>query len=575
MPVLLDQFVQTLSDSGLMTKQEVQQLLGGLSDDEKPKNGEEMAKLLFRQGKLTKFQTQSVYQGKAKGLILGDYVLLDQIGEGGMGQVFRAQHRRMKRIVALKVLPAELTKSAQAVARFQQEVEAAARLVHPNIVTAYDAGETKKTFFLVMECVDGQDLEAVVSARGSLPLGEAIDYILQTARGLEYAHSQGVIHRDIKPSNLLLTKDGVVKILDMGLARTDTQADAYGATVDRGLTQSGDVMGTVDYMSPEQAASTKNVDGRTDIYSLGCTLFYLLTGQPVYQGSTIVEKILAHRDHPIPSLVRQRSDVPKPLDVTFRRMVEKKPEFRLKSMTDVIAQLEKVDVSGKGGGGVKAAPAARVSPQTQSPARTVQAVSTPAQPANSAPAAPPPPDITPRDRTPVARNRPTDRERAIERVKALEKKKERNKEWQDALHQMNRAQARKSRWEKIRRLMGDGVAAMSKWILLLVLVVGIPIGAYFIYQNTQQLVESQERVLAAVNEQLGRSVYDSISKVEFLDTTFGWPVPETLTFERPLYDAKAPGKRQSATLKGRFDRVEGTLEILEPFQFKVKLEPVP
>ena len=216
MPVLLDQFVQTLSDSGLMTKQEVQQLLGNLSEDDKPKNGEEMARLLFRQGKLTKFQTQSVYKGKAKGLILGDYVLLDQIGEGGMGQVFRARHRRMKRIVALKVLPAELTKSDQALDRFQQEVEVAARLVHTNVVTAFDAGETKKTHFLVMEYVDGQDLEAVVAERGRLPVADALDYVLQTARGLEYAHSQGVVHRDIKPANLLLDKNGRVKILDMG-----------------------------------------------------------------------------------------------------------------------------------------------------------------------------------------------------------------------------------------------------------------------------------------------------------------------------------------------------------------------
>jgi predicted Ser/Thr protein kinase len=200
MAVLLDQFVQTLSDSGLMTKQEVQQLLGGLSEDDQPKTGEEMAKLLFRQGKLTKFQTQSVYKGRAKGLILGDYVLLDQIGAGGMGQVFRAQHRRMKRIVALKVLTADVTNNDQAVARFQQEVEVAARLVHANIVTVFDAGESNNTHFLVMEYVKGMDLADVIAERGSLPLAEALDYILQAARGLEYAHSQDVIHRDIKPA---------------------------------------------------------------------------------------------------------------------------------------------------------------------------------------------------------------------------------------------------------------------------------------------------------------------------------------------------------------------------------------
>ena len=589
MAVLLDQFVQTLSDSGLMTKQEVQQLLGGLSDDDKPKDGEEMAKLLFRQGKLTKFQTQTLYKGKAKGLILGDYVLLDQIGEGGMGQVFRAQHRRMKRIVALKVLPADMTKSDQAKDRFQQEVEAAARLVHTNIVTAFDAGETRNTHFLVMEYVDGQDLADVVAERGSLPLAEALDYILQAAKGLEYAHGQGVIHRDIKPANLLLDNNGTVKILDMGLARVDTQTGDYDVTVDRGLTQTGEVMGTVDYMSPEQATSTKEVDERTDIYSLGCTLFYLLAGQPIYDGDTLVKRLLAHREHPIPSLVKQRNDVPKELDVAFRRMVNKKAEFRTRSMTEVIAQLEKVGVSGKGGGG-KPAQAPRVTQKTQPPAHTIRAVSTPHQqtkspapakspapnqPAKSASSAPPPPEITARDRTPVDRKRPTDREKSVERVRQLEKRKERAKVWHDSVDNALKAEARKSQWEKVRRSLGDGFATITKWILLVVMVVGIPWGGFLVYQNAQRLVHSQERVLSAVNEQLSRASFESISAIDFVDTTYGWSVPPTLSFERPLYSANSPGRRQGATLKGQFDRVEGTVQILEPFQIELKVEPVP
>jgi len=596
MAVLLDQFVQTLSDSGLMTKQEVQQLVGGLSEADKPKTGEEMAKLLFRQGKLTKYQTESVYKGRAKGLILGDYVLLEQIGEGGMGQVFRAQHRRMKRIVALKVLSADVTNSDQASARFQQEVEVAARLVHSNIVTAFDAGETNKTHFLVMEYVAGKDLAVVVSERGSLPLADALDYVLQAARGLEYAHGQDVIHRDIKPANLLLDNNGTVKILDMGLARVETQASEYDVTVDRGLTQTGEVMGTVDYMSPEQATSMKDVDERSDIYSLGCTLFFLLTGQPIYAGDTLVKKILAHREHPIPSLSKIRHDVPKELDVAFRRMVNKKAEFRTRSMTDVIAQLGNIRVD-RTGGGVKPKQAPHAAPQTRTAGHTVRAAvttppattaltsassqttaslaSTPSQPTKSDSSAPPPPDITPRDRTPVDRQRPTDREKSIERVKQLEKRKDSAELWRNSIDSALKKEANKTRWEKIRRMLGDGLANTTKWILLLILVIGIPTGGFFVYQNTQRLVQSQERVLISVNEQLSNRKFDLISNIEFSDTTYGWSVPQTLSFERPLYIADSPGLRQGAVLKGEFDRVEGTVKIVEPFKIDLQVEPVP
>jgi serine/threonine protein kinase len=497
----------------------------------------------------------------------------------------------MKRTVALKVLPAELTKSDQAVDRFQQEVEVAARLVHANIVTAFDAGETKKTYFLVMEYVDGQDLAAVVAERGRLPVADALDYVLQTARGLEYAHGQGVVHRDIKPANLLLDKNGRVKILDMGLARVDTQTGDYDVTVDRGLTKSGEVMGTVDFMSPEQATSTKAVDHRTDIYSLGCTLFYLLTGQPIYDGNTLVKRIVAHREHPIPSLTKQRHEAPKELEVAFRRMVSKKAEFRFQSMTEVITQLEGVGVCG-GGGDEKPMQGPHFAKTTRAPADTVGAVAAPLQPTESAASAnqpttahvsasnqsttaPPPPDVTSRDRTSVDHNRPTDRERSDERVRQLEKRKEHKDLWRNSVDAALKAEARISRWEKIRRVVGDGFATTTKWILLLVLVAGIALGGFLVYQNTQRLAQSQERVLSAVNEQLGRSSFDAILAIDFVDTTYGWRVPQTLSFERPLYRANSPARQQGATLKGQFDRVKGTVQILEPFQIELKVEPVP
>ena len=347
MTVLLDQFVETLSESGLMTAAEVQAFLDGLGADERPETSEELAKLLFRHGKLTKFQAQCIYQGKTKGLVLGNYVVLEKIGEGGMGYVYKARHQRMKREVALKVLPSHVTRSKGAVARFQREVEAAAQLNHPNIVTAHDADEADGVHFFVMECVDGEDLAQTVIRRGPLPVQEAIDYTIQAARGLEYAHNHGVVHRDIKPGNLLLDREGTVKVLDMGLARFEKDIGADDSTAAAPLTQSGQVMGTFDYMSPEQAEDSHHADHRADVYSLGCTLFYLLTGRPVYEGDTPMTKMLAHREQPVPSICAIRRGAPEALDAIFQRMVAKRPEDRQQSMGAVVSELEAVRSAGQ------------------------------------------------------------------------------------------------------------------------------------------------------------------------------------------------------------------------------------
>ncbi len=270
--------------------------------------------------------------------VLGDYVLLGRLGSGGMGQVFKARHVRMERLVALKVLPPAAIGDTGAVQRFHREVKAAARLLHPNIVAAFDAGEQNGLHYLVMELVDGDPLSQLVEREGPLQVEQAADYITQAARGLEYAHRRGLIHRDVKPGNLMLDRTGTVKILDLGTARF---GDASGSE----LTQAGVIMGTVNYMSPEQARSPGDIDARTDIYSLGCTLYYLLVGRPLYAGD-LIQTLLAHAQEPIPWLRDSRADVPAWLESIFRRMVAKSRDERYGSMSELIAELEEAGAGG-------------------------------------------------------------------------------------------------------------------------------------------------------------------------------------------------------------------------------------
>jgi predicted Ser/Thr protein kinase len=338
MPPTVEQFVTSLADNGLMSAAEIAAFRESLPPAQQPKDGQTLAASLVKAGRLTKYQAQAVYQGKSKGLVFGEYVVLDKLGEGGMGVVLKAQHRRMERLVAIKVLSSAAMKQTGAVDRFHREVKAAAKLSHPNIVTAYDASEHQGMHYLAMEYVEGKDLASVVKERGPLGVREAVDYIVQAARGLQYAHEQGIIHRDIKPGNLLLDKRGNVKILDMGLARVTGAEAALGGSDQ--LTTSGQVLGTCDYMSPEQAMDTHATDHRTDIYALGCSLYRLLTGNPLYRGETMMQILMAHRMNEIPSLCATRPEVPAELDACYQRMVAKEPGDRQATMAEVVAKLE-------------------------------------------------------------------------------------------------------------------------------------------------------------------------------------------------------------------------------------------
>lgn len=330
MAMSLDSFAAQLSRHGILAESDVKTLLS----EHAPADAQQFARILVKQKKLTAYQAQQVYAGKAKTLVLGNYLVLDKLGQGGMGMVLKARHRRMDRLVALKVLSPTVVKTPDLLARFQREVKAAARLEHQNIVIAFDADEANGTHFFVMQYIEGTDLSVLVKTTGPLPVDQAVDCVLQAARGLEFAHRHGVIHRDIKPANLLLDHHGTVKILDLGLARIEGETGTNAE-----LTSTGTVMGTVDYMAPEQALSTRNADARSDIYSLGITLWYLLTARPLYEGDSLMARLMAHANNPIPPLRAVHEQVPAALDAAYQKMVAKKPADRFQSMGEVIAVL--------------------------------------------------------------------------------------------------------------------------------------------------------------------------------------------------------------------------------------------
>jgi eukaryotic-like serine/threonine-protein kinase len=268
---------------------------------------------------------------------IGRYRILREIGRGGMGVVYEALHSKLKKRVALKLLCPRKRVDRHLVERFNREMEAVGQLDHPNIIAASDAGDVDGSPFLVMKLIEGADLAEVTRWLGGLSPVAACEIVRQTALGLEHAHAHGITHRDIKPSNLLLDQNGCVKIVDLGLAQL--RSSEY---VGDEVTASGVVMGTVGYMAPEQAINTKYADRRSDVYSLGCTLHFLLAGRPVFDWATMAETLIAHRELPVPVLTAVCPDAPPELDVIFQRMLAKRPVDRYQSMTDLIADLAAV-----------------------------------------------------------------------------------------------------------------------------------------------------------------------------------------------------------------------------------------
>lgn len=322
------EFVESIASSGVLTDDELRRMRhrAGVDDSE---SAESLAAALIKEGLLTKYQADVILRRGSGPLLLDRYVILEALGSGGMGIVFKALHRSMERIVAIKVLPEYAVNSPDKVQRFQREVVSVAKLSHPNVVSAFDAHELDGTYFLVMEYVDGDNLRDCVNEGGPLAIEDAVRVIDQVAAGLSAAHAQRMVHRDVKPTNIMLTSDGTAKLLDLGLARTMQMAKD---THDAELTQDGLGMGTASYMSPEQAMNARAADARSDMYSLGCTLYYLLVGHAPFERETTVQTIVAHRESQAPRIREARDDVPASVEAIYQKMVAKTPEDRYPTM---------------------------------------------------------------------------------------------------------------------------------------------------------------------------------------------------------------------------------------------------
>jgi eukaryotic-like serine/threonine-protein kinase len=264
----------------------------------------------------------------------GRYVIEKKLGEGGMGVVYRAVDSNLKRTVALKILPRDKAKNEFLVKRFQAEAEAAAQLRHKNIVCVYDSGELDGYLYIAMEYVDGIDVQDLVMRKGGLSVKRSLDIVKQVAQALEHAHEQAIVHRDIKPANLLIDRDGNVKLADMGLARS------IADTEEAGITRAGTTVGTVDYMSPEQARDSKSADCRSDMYALAATWYHMLVGKPLFPNGDLLNKITAHATTPPPDPRDVRPNIPESVVQIMRRMLEKKPARRYQTPGELIHDLE-------------------------------------------------------------------------------------------------------------------------------------------------------------------------------------------------------------------------------------------
>ena len=327
-------FLQAIRKSRILSEQQFEKLEANIAHGGYPTEPDELSSRLVNDGVLTQFQARQIQKGKPEGLNFGSYVILEFLGKGTTGKVYKARHRMMGRMVALKILDSRyVSSSTRSLARFQREMQLVGRLDHPNVVRAFDADRVADCHFIAMEYAAGFTLEDLLKAKGALPPADVVYYASQAADGLAHAHTRGVLHRDIKPSNLLLTEGRKLKILDFGLGTLLEREDVSTA-----LTTAGMAVGTPDYISPEQARMVK-LDGRSDLYSLGCTMYHLLSGQLPFKGESSMDCIVGRITGKAVPISEVRPGLPPRLVQSIEKLMATNPDDRYQTADEAADSL--------------------------------------------------------------------------------------------------------------------------------------------------------------------------------------------------------------------------------------------
>ena len=322
-----------IRNSGALTEKQFLDVRSKVLAGSYPSDSRALADRLIAENLLTDYQVRRFLSGKSHGLIVGKYVILDRIGSGSMGRVYKAHHQLMGRVVALKIIAPEIVTNDRVVARFHREMRLVGRLDHPNVVRAFDADQSNKILYIVMEYVAGKSLGQRLK-EGILPPGEAVGYAAQAALGLAHAHEMGIVHRDVKPSNLLVNEAKQLKVLDLGLGVL-MEADEHSAFA----TADGVAVGTVDYMSPEQACG-REVDGRSDLFSLGCALYHLISGRQAFPGDSPIERLGSRINNSPRPITDHRPDLPASLVQVLDKLLANKPADRYQTGTEAADALQ-------------------------------------------------------------------------------------------------------------------------------------------------------------------------------------------------------------------------------------------